>query len=285
MAIFNAGVIEAISFSENKGSNNLKIDDLLIFTDGATTPFRSASSIDTVLISDAPRVKNLDVSTSDFLSIAESGARGHDLASAFDLLNIGDRAGLFVGGPTSESLVITESVTEFSAKGFHDTLTLTESATVRNSVAPVTPETVTINEVAIGHVIGCRAKDIRNPITLISGSTTLTLGGADFGDIRRRDFQRINRRSRGNDLIIYRDPSWTISEHLTVRMSGMNGGQRDNLLNFLEFTTGQLVRMVDYETNLWEGFIMNPNTPMTQTGNCKFETELQFQGRVISYAG
>lgn len=286
MAVINVSASDFIPFAEGKSavpnpSNSL---DIVTFIEFARCATPLASGIDQLVVSDVPHEKDIDAETFDTLSFNEQGVRG-PTAFAFDLFGMLDFSGLFHGGPGTDALSFTETSSSEIAKPITDSFSLTESATTRLRPLLINSESFTLNEYAIGNRVACLAVDQRLQLQLMypadTPTTTITLCVPNLGDIRRRDFQRINRRSRGNDLIVYRDPAWVVSDHITLLIDKLTMGQKNLLINFLEYTTGLYIGMRDYEGNIWKGFIMNPNVPIQQVGTCRFTCELQFSGSVI----
>lgn len=286
MAVINASASDFLPLQEgNPGIlNPAHAFDTLVFSDSAYCPIHDALAGETLTVSESPHEKDIDAAADDSLDFTDSSSRGAT-ASAFELLGLTDLAGLFHGGPGNDTFSLSEAAASLITKPGVDSIAFVETITGLLSPYLVLAETMAFVEYAIGLKTSCMPVDQRLAIQLMSPAdaplTTLTLCVPEFGDIRRRDFQRINRRSRGNDLIVYRDPNWVVSDHFTMRLSNLNEDQRFGLLNFLEFTTGQYIKMRDYEGNIWKGFIMNPNTPITQTGPCRYDCELQFSGGVI----
>lgn len=287
MAVINASAADFIPFQEGRSSvpNPSHCVDLFSLIEQAICATKDGIVLETLPISDTPRNKDIDKAAFDDISFYDVCGRGPD-ASAFDLIGFTGFAGLFHGGPSADNLFITDAAATQKNKPGRDTLALTETADVIINPFLELDETLEFIEAAIGFKHNCTPVDVRQQIILQYPGSDPTTGIATlcipvFGDIRRRDFQRINRRSRGNDLIVYRDPAWVVSDHITIRLNNMNAQQRLELVNFLEFTTGLVVRLTDYENNIWRGFIMNPNTPITQTGMCRYSCELQFSGAVI----
>ena len=110
------------------------------------------------------------------------------------------------------------------------------------------------------------------------GGITLTLPKPDMGDGDKFDFTRINRRSRGNTLIIYRDPVWPKTRTLSLTFSWLNESQVYSILDFLELTLGKEIQYVDHREVTWNGFIMTPAAQLTQTSRPDLAITLDFQG-------
>ncbi len=120
---------------------------------------------------------------------------------------------------------------------------------------------------------------LSNPssISLTYGSTILTLRNPDFGNSHRLEMARINRKTRGGDLRIKRDPMWPESEILTFKFSYLKESDTLKLLHFYEQSLGKDVVLVDYEGRSWTGIITNKPTIGEGSKN-NFTTDIVFQG-------
>ncbi len=284
MAVHIAGAGDFLTLSEGKSTlqNPVNILEMIQFTEAATTSNKVAGVIEQLQLAESSHDPDIAAQAIDTLSFFDQAARGPH-ASAFDLFGMFDLAGLFHGGNNTDTLVINESVTANITKPGIDALAFTELADNRINPFLAITDDLSLYETATGLKGGCSVSDQRSDVQFIDPMSgyILTLIVPDFGDIRRRDFQRINRRSRANDLVVYRDPTWVKSDNITIKLSHLNEYQKYNLINFLEFNTGHIVQYRDYENNLWQGFIMNPSVPFIQTAPCTYECEIQFSGGII----
>ena len=115
-------------------------------------------------------------------------------------------------------------------------------------------------------------------VSFIYQGTTHLFRRPNLGNGDEINFQRINRRSRGGDINIFRDTEWPKTEvqHLTFTFTSEAEARR--MLNFVSFTLGQIIQYIDHEGVTWEGIIQNPTTELTQTGRSTFEISLLFEG-------
>lgn len=113
------------------------------------------------------------------------------------------------------------------------------------------------------------------------GATEFYLPKPDFDDTYTYDFTRINRRSRGGDLIISRDPIWPATKSLNLRWSYLSQAQVDVILNFMKVSLGRRCRYLNYDNVEWEGFITNPQAQAQQQGRSNFTINIEFQGEPL----
>lgn len=117
-----------------------------------------------------------------------------------------------------------------------------------------------------------------------SPTTTLTLPNPEFGDIHNIDMTQINRQTRNNDLIVYRDPIWPRLEKLNLRWAYLTGQQGNDLLGFYFASFGKVVGFKDWFDRQWQGLIINPSSDFTQPidRGCGAVTAiLEFEGELL----
>lgn len=103
-----------------------------------------------------------------------------------------------------------------------------------------------------------------------------TMGNRD--DI---SFQRINRRSRGGDVIIFRDDDWPKTETLALTFDFDQEVDKNRLLYLLKISLGEELTYLDHENKLWSGVIQNPDTEAVQTGRNSFIIQVVFEGDMV----
>lgn len=103
----------------------------------------------------------------------------------------------------------------------------------------------------------------------------------DFDDAYSYDFTRINRQSRGGDLLIARDPIWPKTIDLSIRFTYLSQAEIDQLLYFMELSLGKRCRYLNYDNVEWEGFITNPQAVAQQIGRSNRSINIEFQGEPL----
>lgn len=111
------------------------------------------------------------------------------------------------------------------------------------------------------------------PLSLI-----LRIPSPDFDDSETVSQDRIVRKTRGGDLIVFRDPEWTGVSQLKFKFSGMDQGKVNQFLNFIKLTVGLPITLTDYEGNVWTGVILNPDAGIVQPGRQILGCSFEFQG-------
>lgn len=111
--------------------------------------------------------------------------------------------------------------------------------------------------------------------------TEFYLRKPDFDDTYTYEFTRINRRSRGGDLIISRDSIWPSTKTLALRWTYLSQAEIDRLLNFMKLTLGKRCRYLNYDNVEWDGFIKNPQTQAQQLGRDNSGITVEFEGEPV----
>lgn len=114
-------------------------------------------------------------------------------------------------------------------------------------------------------------------VTLTKGSLSISLRNPELGNTESLDIRRINRKTRGGDLRVYRDPQWPKCRTLQVKFQYLSQVDLDRLLDFFHRTTGEIVTYVDYEGRTWSGIITTPTDEVSQQGRCNFAAQFSLQ--------
>lgn len=91
-------------------------------------------------------------------------------------------------------------------------------------------------------------------------------------------FQRVNRKTRGGDLILFRDDQWPKTEVLDLTFDFDTDVEGHRLLQFIRATTGTNIYYRDHENRLWYGVIQNPDTELVAQGRFTFTIHILFEG-------
>jgi len=105
----------------------------------------------------------------------------------------------------------------------------------------------------------------------------IELRNPEFNNQEMFTHQRINRKTRGGKLDIYRDESWPSIQKLDYKIGTLTDVQRVALLNFLDVTLGQEIRIIDFESRVWKALILTPASELADAGPDKHYVTLQFE--------
>lgn len=122
---------------------------------------------------------------------------------------------------------------------------------------------------------------MRYVVTIEQGDTVITLPRPEYGNAERFDFSRINRRSRGGDLILFRNEQWPRTKTLSLTFNWLSEQQKQQMLAFMQATIGQRVIYRDHYGNVWLGFIMTPAAEVVQESLNNKALTLDFQGEKV----
>lgn len=103
------------------------------------------------------------------------------------------------------------------------------------------------------------------------------LRSPEFGDVNSLEFTRINRRTRGGDLIIYRDATWPSAELFRMTFTLLKPEEREKLFTLISRSLGKNITFQDHEGYTWNGLITNPETPITKDNRYSETVVIEFQ--------
>lgn len=107
---------------------------------------------------------------------------------------------------------------------------------------------------------------------------TLELRTPEFNDIGLLEFSRVQKRSRGNTLILYRDPIWPKSKTFNFSIRALTQVSRDEIIAFCRASIGQWVKFTDWRSQEHKVIILNPSNSITQEGRgCQFTWKVDLQ--------
>jgi hypothetical protein len=102
-----------------------------------------------------------------------------------------------------------------------------------------------------------------------------------FGNGDDISFQRVNRRTRGGDLVIFRDIDWPKTEVLNLTFNFVKENDGHRMMELIRISVGDIVEYVDHENRHWEGVIQNPTAELVQTGRSRWTVNLIFEGDLV----
>jgi hypothetical protein len=112
----------------------------------------------------------------------------------------------------------------------------------------------------------------------VSPIFTLELRNPQFDDTEQLEYRRINRKTRGNTLKVYRDNIWPSAERLIYSFDNLKEIDRTNLLRFMQDSIGQEIGLLDYESRQWQGILITPNSTIEREDRPGWDATIQFEG-------
>lgn len=115
-------------------------------------------------------------------------------------------------------------------------------------------------------------------VTFTFGSLSLQLINPDLGDRESLEIRRVSRKTRGGDLIVFRDPNWPKFATYQWKWSFLSQKDLSELLYFVRETLGQKIVVTDYEgRTLTDCIITTPANEVSQEGREDYHAGLSFQ--------
>jgi hypothetical protein len=118
-------------------------------------------------------------------------------------------------------------------------------------------------------------------VTFVLNGVSHQFRNPSLGNIDELSFQRINRRTRGGDLIIYRDSDWPKTEVQNLTFTFPKEADAQRMLQLVRNSIGQLMQYTDHENRTWEGIIQNPATELVQTNRSIWTINILFEGDLV----
>lgn len=114
---------------------------------------------------------------------------------------------------------------------------------------------------------------------LVCGVSVLTLPSPDFENHEKLQYTRVNSKTRGNDLIMFRANYWPKSRIFSMQWTGLKRTHREALLIFLRENIGKRMTLNDHEGRSYPVVILTPESELSEnernqhTVNLDFETD------------
>lgn len=95
-------------------------------------------------------------------------------------------------------------------------------------------------------------------------TTTLGIRSPNLNNKLVPKISRLQLMSRGNELIVYRDPVWPKSTLLNWSFEGLTKDEAESCLAFSLLTCGRIIKVTDYESRVLRVILINPRNPISQ---------------------
>lgn len=115
-------------------------------------------------------------------------------------------------------------------------------------------------------------------VQFIYDGITIALPRPEIGNTLTLNFTRVNRRTRGGDLVIYSDEQWPKTKTLNLTFAWLKPEQKTALLKMMQDTVGRELVYEDHYGFVWDGFIMTPAAKVTQESLNNKQVSIDFQG-------
>lgn len=119
---------------------------------------------------------------------------------------------------------------------------------------------------------------INNHFTvLVCGPESIVFPAPDFDNIEKFEVLRVNRRSRGGDLKIFRATYWPKTKVLTMQWSYLDYLVRNEFIRFARRNLGKQMVMYAYDNQVYTGVIRTPESEFTETQSGQHVLKLEFE--------
>lgn len=305
--IVNNSVSESLVFTETATAGrivNVRVSDAITFSEADPVigpQYKTAAgrlnlselasghlTLQNVSVSDVMQLldvaaRRLGVSVSDVMALAES-TKPHP--NAADVLAFIEAVLVAKSQGLADSINFTEAVSVLGSfgQGVTDAMVIAEAASFYLDSASLCTYAPAIGSAVTGYTppsatpptLGAGTLTLTYPY--VSPTTTLVLRNPDWGNEDKRTYTRLNQTTRGGTLTVFADPQWPKFKTLTVQLTAITDDMRTALLQFLQDSIGQIIGLLDWEGRQWSGLITNPDTAVTQAGQCNHGVSIEFEG-------
>lgn len=180
--------------------------------------------------------------------------------------------------PERDWLVFEDSV-DYN-KGYSNSVAITDSASFQLVRDRGITQSLSLTDRASSYIVQNHCEPVTLQDVVFSyGSLSVTIRPPQQGDKERNDQARINRRSRAQDLIVFRDPIWPKSTLLSWSFTALTREKAEEFQNFVKATAGYPIDVVDFNNQSWKMIILNPTMEIVnERGNCYFSLSVDMEG-------
>lgn len=111
---------------------------------------------------------------------------------------------------------------------------------------------------------------------------TLELRNPSLNDKLGLTYSRIQRKSRGNQLIVFRATHWPKSRIFNLAFSSLTATNRNEIIAFIRASLGKEIKYTDYLSQEHKVLLINPDTDITQEGiGCQYTWSVSLQEVIV----
>jgi hypothetical protein len=243
-------------------------------------------------------VKTSNISVVSQLSLSDHAAKALP-ASATSVLSFSDEAKSVLHEELIDYIYLLSQASGYTTNGLENKLSLVSVAAFSLHRALLLVDNLSIEQnVVVTNFKQPCLKEIFDPTSgeppilvaqdhialtypFVDPSETLTLKNPELNDVDRLDFVRINRKSRGGDLILHRESFWPETEILSYRFSFLAEKKRYEILSFMNSSLGKEIGLLDFEGRQWRGFLMSIQNDIEDSDRGGFDFALEFEGELV----
>lgn len=185
----------------------------------------------------------------------------------------------------TDSIAVADSITESTIRPAHDELGVSQLISFKKESTRHLIDNLLMAEFFTAYKVsntwinpGIGYPATANTITLEWDGSGITLRNPKLGDTSAYEAVRVNKNTRGNDLIVFRDPMWPDKEVLHFEFEYLSSTQAMDLLEFMRTTVGHEITLTDQYAREWLGYILTPEAEIVQDKRVGFGAKFDFQG-------
>jgi len=111
----------------------------------------------------------------------------------------------------------------------------------------------------------------------ICGPIIIVLPSANFDSTEAFQYARVNRRTRGGDLVVYRAGYWPKSKVFNLKFNDLSNSQKSSLIMFFRLTLGQLMTINNHEGRSFSGVITSPEAEAVESRGGRWSVDVVFE--------
>lgn len=126
--------------------------------------------------------------------------------------------------------------------------------------------------------VGIPTPQINNHrVVFVCGTDQVVFPAPDFDNQENFEFLRVNRRSRGGDLEIFRADYWPKNRVLVMSWSTLDYRMRKTMQDFVVRNLGLEVIVYSYDDQIYVGVIRTPEAEFTEPTSGLHALKLEFE--------
>lgn len=166
----------------------------------------------------------------------------------------------------------------FSTGGIADRVLCTYSPFVGDSTDPDAPSPPASSLAAPDDPGFTKGLKLECPANVDEVTLTRSM---NLGDRDQWVVNRIQRLTRGRELIVYADPDWPKYNQLSFSVSAVRNADAMAVLNFIINNIGCEITITSHEGRQWTGIITNPDEAVVQDRDESYTISIEFQGEEV----
>lgn len=185
----------------------------------------------------------------------------------------------------ADSVNFQQRVTVHRVKGAASRIDFTSTATAVVRFSRLQNLVLNFKSSAIGYILNddiilqpIPATSTPDHVTLTYQDMELKLRRPTFGNLEKLNYSKVNRRTRGNALELYRDSTWPKFKRLSFDFENLTQAKAKEAQYFIRRSLGKDISIVDFQGLGWVGFIVTPEAEIVQQTRSGFNMSFELEG-------